>query len=127
MNKTTLADLARELNLSRSTVAGLKARGMPTHSAAAAREWRAAHLDPALRKECRMNFADPAAAVTALGKQVHHDLSRLEELRAAIMGLSVAAQDRVLLSVEVWDALVAPALPPLAPHLTPAEMESWGV
>ena len=113
MSRHTLADLANELGLSRSTVAGLKARGMPTTSAAAARAWRTKNIDLALAKENRVSRPDPAAAVTALGMAVLDDPSRLEELRTALMGLSKAAQDRVLLDFRVWDQLVAPHLEPL--------------
>jgi hypothetical protein len=114
MSKPTLAEIATELGLARSTVAGLKRRGMPTGSVAAARKWRAGHLDPALRKEARMNREDPAVAVTRLGKLAHDDWSQYgERLRIAYLGLSNQALHRVRFSIRVWDALVAPYLPPV--------------
>lgn len=44
------ADLARDLELSPSSITKLAKRGMPCHSKGAAEEWRRQHLDPALTK-----------------------------------------------------------------------------
>src|SRR5678816_4033066 len=92
----------------RSTVAALKARGMPTTSVESARAWRAKHMDPALLRENRVPREDPAERVSRLGAIVLDDPSRLEELRTAFFSLSKAASERVLLDFRVWDLLVAP-------------------
>jgi hypothetical protein len=118
MTKPTLAELGNALGLARSTVAALKARGMPVDSLEAARAWRAAHIDAAFAKENRCAREDRAAVVSRLGLRAHDDLGRYgEDLREAYCALPRQAQDRVQFSTRVWDYLVAHALPPLEPHM----------
>lgn len=50
MNPTSDASLAAMLGLSKSAISKLKGQGMPTHSFAAAVEWRERNLNPAMIK-----------------------------------------------------------------------------
>lgn len=111
----TQAALARELGISPAAITKLKGQGMPTHSADAARQWRAARLHPG-----RMR-ADPGPSVATLLQRVH-DLADLAmrsaavgrfdvvagELRAAMRAVPAEARGQIVLSFDLWRQLVGP-------------------
>jgi|CXWL01.1.fsa_nt_gi hypothetical protein len=111
------ADLAAALGISGAAVTRYKQRGMPTHSADAARAWRRQYVRP------RMNWRDPRTSLYAqfelvrrLGALVVAELrhgsncgAMVEDLRAALSGVPDDARGLVALPVEVWDALMPTA------------------
>jgi hypothetical protein len=123
-------DLARALGISPAMVSRLKRQGMPTHSVAAATEWRRRNLDPAQLHEAaiRRGRANPAggaeplgapaddgrealAQVTLLAAAAAADFDRWgEKLRAAMAVLPRARWDEVALTVPVWERLLEPYL-----------------
>jgi hypothetical protein len=111
----TQAAVARELGISPAAITKLKAQGMPTHSADAARQWRAARLHPG-----RMR-ADPGPSVATLLQRVR-DLADLAmrsaavgrfdvvagELRAAMRAVPTEARGQLVLSFDLWRQLIGP-------------------
>ena len=117
--KLLQVDLAAALNISGSMVSRLKARGMPTHDIEAARAWRATNLNPMLCKDIRRpeRPAENNSRHAIAMMQIKHVklLSELagenftqwgDQLRAAMAAVPSEFRDQVLLSVEVWDALL---------------------
>lgn len=117
------ADLARLLGVSPAVVCRHKRRGMPTNSAEAARAWRDANLNPALRKD--MNPARAAgapsgapdsarAALRRLATAMHDGARAVEAglfpyiadgVRSAMRAVPSGARHRALLHPGVMDAL----------------------
>jgi hypothetical protein len=120
-------DLARALGISAPMVSRLKRQGMPTHSVAAAIEWRSRNLDPLHVHEqaTRRGRAIPAAPaheqaahapptdrtaalenIGLLAELAARDFAAYgERLRAALAALPREAWDEVALPVSVWDRL----------------------
>ncbi len=118
-------DLAQALGVSASMVSRLKRRGMPTHSLAAAIEWRRLHLDvaqvaeQATRRGRAAHAPDAAPGADPLddGSQALEDVRLLaaaaatdfgkwgERLRAAMTTLPRARWDEVALPVVLWEQL----------------------
>lgn len=113
------AELARLLGVDRSAVCRMKRRGMPTDSLEAAQAWRAANLSPAHRKDLNparsgVRAETAAAAVERMARVLPIAEAAVRsgalhvvepELRAAWAALPELEQERVLMSVELWDAL----------------------
>lgn len=125
-------DLAKQLDISAAMVSKLAKRGMPTHDVQAARRWRDRHLEPARRKDARIDGQrnadwrgrrhreaasahDRAAAVAraeSLAAAVRESMEAgqdpgpmLPELRAALRGVPHEARPQVAMDRGVWDAL----------------------
>lgn len=111
----TQAALARELGISPPAVVKLKAQGMPCHDADAARAWRAANLQAGRVRP------DPGPSPATLLKRVH-DLAELaqralginrldtmaDELRLALHAVPKDHRPGVVLSFDLWRALIGP-------------------
>jgi hypothetical protein len=122
------AELARILGVSRAVVCRAKQRGMPTDDVDAARAWRAAHLNPAHRKD--MNPAKSYSGGRAGRDVVPGLLARVRALmdlaesavgtttfdtlrpalREAMRAIPAQHRPAVLLSVPVMDALLGKVL-----------------
>lgn len=119
------AHLARLLGLGRSAVAGMKKRGMPTHSLEAAQAWRDANLSLAHRKDANSarwangrQTADQLAAqavshAEALGLLLGDALAggqapdpeMASRMRGAMQAVPASHRDQVRLPVDVLDML----------------------
>ncbi|MFZ1827995.1 MAG: hypothetical protein WAW42_04355 [Candidatus Competibacteraceae bacterium] len=105
------ADLAKALGLTQPTVSALKARGMPTDSVAAARAWRAAHVNPVIRlpRPTRPPKLPPLPSVAAgeamlaTGADIFSPI--LPAIRAELRAVHPPLRGSVLLSLELWDKL----------------------
>lgn len=137
-------DLADALGVSTMQVWRLAKRGMPTDSIRAAREWRAANLDPSQSREFRQDAhyrprqvkrpaPSPVAVEAATADALTIELvARLadraagdfdgfsDDLRAALRAVPLRARDRVCLPRDVFERLVAPALEALDLQCDPA-------
>jgi hypothetical protein len=113
-------ELAKALGISAPMVTKLKARGMPTSAVDEASAWRDRHIDPALVKTMRrpdLVEVDQTRAVDRandLGRRADQALGRgswrafvrhIEQLRAEFRTLAPKDEERVQLSLDVWDAL----------------------
>ncbi len=118
-------DLAQALGVSASMVSRLKRRGMPTHSLAAAIEWRRLHLDvaqvaeQATRRGRAAHAPDAAPGADPLddGSQALEDVRLLaaaaatdfatwgERLRAAMAALPRTRWGEVALPAHLWEQL----------------------
>lgn len=109
----TQEEIAAELGVSGAAVSKLKARGMPTHSADAARAWRAAHLHPGRRRNdpgpSPRTLAERAQALVPVAsaalKAGRFGLV-VDELRAALRAVPTSHRDWVRCEPELWDALI---------------------
>lgn len=130
MKRRTLLqqDLAHALGISPAMVSRLKRQGMPTHSVAAAAEWRRRNLDPAqlLEQATRRGRASPTGRavphvapvddgrraleqVALLAEAAAADFDRWgEQLRAAMAVLPRARWDEVALPATLWERLLGP-------------------
>lgn len=92
-------DLAEQLGISAAMVSKLAKRGMPTHDLQAARRWRDKHLEPARRKDARIDGQQGADwrgrrhREAALARDRAAAVARAESLAAAVRGLMDAEQD----------------------------------
>lgn len=116
----TQADIGRALGLSRQAVSKLAKAGMPTHSIAAAHEWRCRKLHPARIKRGPVPYADEARIneavarafrlMTLAGDALQEDPegafpALVPELRRAMAAVPEAGRDRVPLDFAVMDEL----------------------
>jgi len=132
--------MAAVLGISKSQVSRAKADGMPMGDEAAARAWRAEHIDIARAAESRPGWkgvqppsmttqraAQPAAEleqVHQLGAAAMHDFSRHSTaLRAAMGALPINLRDSVRLEAVLWDQLLRQALGALSSAGTSVEMD----
>lgn len=111
-------DLAEALGLSGAMVSKLAARGMPTHSIAAARQWRAAHLSQGHTKQFRAppvpRAVDPVAIADRLNHQLRDNLQAApevrqalaDELRAAMRAIPVGRLCELRLFLGCWEQLL---------------------
>lgn len=109
----TQAAIARELGISKAAVTKLKARGMPTHSADAARAWRAAHLcsgrvrpDPGPSPETLVARVHNLAALALQAAHAGRFDLVADELRTAMRAVPAERRSDVSLPVELWRALI---------------------
>ena len=96
------SDLARELDIGRSQVSKLVARGMPTDSREAAEAWRRQNLDPAKRDSARViRKREPAATCDDRdGFDLTDERARLAHHQANIAALDEDVKRKVLIPAE---------------------------
>ena len=111
--KKGLAMLAEEFGISRQAISKLAKRGMPTHDAVAAREWRRMELNPAKA------VPDPGPSAATLVERVHRlrdlvDAAReagrldlvLDPMRDAMQAVPVAQRGEIRLPTWLWSTLI---------------------
>lgn len=99
-NPLTMTRLAESLDLSKAQVSRLAARGMPTSSAAAAREWRATNLHPSWSEEARTPGTSNAGSDAATSSDYWAARARKELAQAELAEISLARAKNALLEVE---------------------------
>lgn len=111
-------DLAEALGISGAMVSKLAARGMPTHSIAAARHWRAANLSQGHTKQFRAppvpRTVDPVAIADRLNHELRDNLEAAPEvrqalaakLRAAMRAIPVGRLCELRLFLGCWEQLL---------------------
>ena len=128
----TQIQLAAALGLSQAAISQSVAKGMPTHSIAAARAWRETHLHPGRAKP-----APRAPSLSALLEEaealldVGGDIGPLmPDLRLALRQVPDDPRAAVAMSEGLWDSLTAPIGHAFKPErgaaLTPAEADEMG-
>lgn len=129
----TQTQLGAALGLSQAAISQSVAKGMPTHSIAAARAWREANLDPARAKP-----APRAPSLSALLEEaealldVGGDIGPLmPDLRLALRQVPDDQRAAVAMSVDLWHVLVKHVADACEPErgaaLTPAKADEMGV
>lgn len=99
-----LDTIARELGISRPRVSQLKARGMPTDSVEAAREWRTANVKGQIQITLpKASVSEAVAAVTydiaeARAKREHHE-ANIAAMREAQLAGDLVERKRVELAL----------------------------
>ncbi len=111
--QTTQAAIARELGISKPAVTKLKAQGMPTHSADAARAWRMANLhrgrmrpDPGPSPETLIDRVHSLAELAAHADGAGRFDLVADELRAAMRAVPAERRRDVTLSFDLWGRLI---------------------
>lgn len=112
-HKKGLAMLAEEFGISRQAISKLAKRGMPTHDADAAREWRRMVLNPAKA------VPDPGPSPATLIERVHRlaelaEAARkagrldlvLDPMRAAMHAVPDAQRRQIPLPPWLWSELI---------------------
>ena len=128
----TQIQLAAALGLSQAAISQSVAKGMPTHSIAAARAWRETHLHPGRAKP-----APRAPSLSALLEEAEALLDvggdigpLLPDLRLALRQVPADQRAAVAMSKDLWDSLTAPIGHAFKPErgaaLTPAEADEMG-
>ena len=118
-----LETIARELGISRPRVSQLKAKGMPVHSAQAAREWRAQHITPPIvAGQPAPDAPEPMRSVTydiaeARARREHHE-ANISAMREAQLAEALVSAERVRLALTSFAAEVRNAFERLPDKLT---------
>lgn len=127
MKTLTQSLIAKELGMSAAAVSKFVRRGMPLHSAEAARAWHRTHVRPRMSSNPTRLYATELATLDGLWPLARAalDAGRLDVIRpalsAALQAVPLDARHLVTIDAEVADALVAPLLHVLREHVDPAD------
>ena len=128
----TQIQLAAALGLSQAAISQSVAKGMPTHSIAAARAWRETHLHPgrakpAPRAPSLSVLLEEAEALLDVGGDIG---PLMPDLRLALRQVPDDQRAAVAMSEGLWDSLTAPIGHAFKPErgaaLTQAEADEMG-